>query len=197
MARLCRPFDALWIPDVAPFPGLSGRLGHPRHPEFFPPLRYLGPLSRFSPQTVLMAWDAVAVISGPEPARTLFDRQLRRELSRLPGRFLLVRGRPDLADASVTEGSLTVVPHLPGPELSHALAAARTVICRGGYSTLMDLATLGNAHALLVPTPGQTEQENLAAGLSRAGLAHAVPQTELDLARDLPLAASRGPLSRL
>lgn len=194
MARLCRPFDELWIPDGPVFPGLSGRLGHPLRPQTFPPLRYLGALSRFGATSTETVWDTVAVVSGPEPARGLFEARLRRELPALPGHHLLVRGRPDLPAKRERIGNLEVAPHLPTPELEAALASAGVVISRGGYSTLMDLAALGNAHALLVPTPGQTEQEALARELARAGLAHAVPQARLDLARDLALARSYGPL---
>ncbi len=194
MARLCRPFDELWIPDGPDFPGLSGRLGHPLRPQSFPKLRYLGVLSRFEATLTETVWDTVAVASGPEPARGEFEARLRRELSVLPGRHLLVRGRPDLPAQREHIGNLETVPHLSTPELEAALAGAGVVVSRGGYSTLMDLVALGNARALLVPTPGQTEQEALAHELAATGLAHAISQAKLDLARDLAMARACGPL---
>jgi hypothetical protein len=194
MARLCRPFDEVWVPDGAAFPGLSGRLGHPLRPRSFPPLRYLGPLSRFEPFLTETVWDTVAVVSGPEPARGDFEARLRRELSVFPGRHLLVCGRPDLPGRRERVGNLEAVPHLPTKELEAALAGAAVVISRGGYSTLMDLAVLGNVRALVVPTPGQTEQEALAHELAASGLAHAAAQESLDLSRDLSIAFSIGPL---
>jgi len=163
-------------------------------PQTLPPLRYLGALSRFGATLTETVWDAVAVVSGPEPARGLFEARLRRELSVLPGKHLLVCGRPDLPASRERTENLEVVPHLPTSELEAALSGARVVISRGGYSTLMDLAILGNVRALLVPTPGQTEQEALARDLAAAGLVHAVPQAQLDLSRDLSRSLERGPL---
>ena len=45
--------------------------------------------------------------------------------------------------------------------MAGVILSAKYIICRSGYSTLMDLMALGRK-ALLVPTPGQTEQEYLA-----------------------------------
>jgi UDP-N-acetylglucosamine:LPS N-acetylglucosamine transferase len=53
------------------------------------------------------------------------------------------------------------------------------VICRPGYSTLMDLATLGK-NAILIPTPGQTEQEYLAEYLMDKGFFYSVSQGNFD-----------------
>ena len=46
-------------------------------------------------------------------------------------------------------------------ELNQAIEESRIVITRSGYSTVMDLVKLGK-QAILIPTPGQTEQEYLA-----------------------------------
>jgi UDP-N-acetylglucosamine:LPS N-acetylglucosamine transferase len=64
---------------------------------------------------------------------------------------------------------VTVFNHLPDEEISRLIAHAGIIICRPGYSTIMDLVTLGR-NAIVVPTPGQTEQEYLARHLSSAGL---------------------------
>jgi predicted glycosyltransferase len=60
------------------------------------------------------------------------------------------------------------------------LASASLVIARSGYSTVMDLVRM-RRRAVLVPTPGQTEQEYLARHLSDAGLFLSVPQSSFDL----------------
>jgi len=74
MARLLRPFDRILVPDH-PGNGLSGRLGHPLRPEQFPPISWIGPLSRFTdhprtPSAWNGPWDTLALVSGPAPART-------------------------------------------------------------------------------------------------------------------------------
>ena len=47
-------------------------------------------------------------------------------------------------------------------ELSQLILNATTIICRSGYSTLMDLQHLQKKNYIFVPTPGQDEQEYLA-----------------------------------
>jgi predicted glycosyltransferase len=51
--------------------------------------------------------------------------------------------------------------YLHDDELKEILLHSEKIICRSGYSTIMDLIRL-NKGALLIPTPGQTEQEYLA-----------------------------------
>ncbi len=58
--------------------------------------------------------------------------------------------------------------HLSSGEISVLLSQAGNIICRPGYSMLMDLAAL-NKKALLIPTPGQTEQEYLACYMVKCG----------------------------
>lgn len=186
MARLLAPFDEIWIPDHQR-DGLSGKLGHPLRPERFPTLRWIGPLSRFSdtsdaPSPWSGPWDMLGLISGPEPSRTSFERDLRRALQRIPGRHLIVRGMPHLplppgpSDAT----GMQEVPHLSTPDLAAALRGAGRIVTRGGYSTLMDLEQLGvlDGRCVLVPTPGQTEQEYLAAHLAGKGIS-TIPERSL------------------
>lgn len=171
VARLCRGFDSVWIPD-ADAPGYAGRLASPHRPDRFPPLRRIGPLSRFSGLPLEPnhpwsgPWETVALVSGPEPARSDFETSLRAELAARPGRHLLVRGRPDLPPAPEAPGpeALCEVPHLPDSALAAALRGAARIVSRGGYSTVLDLAALGrlDGRAEFRPTPGQTEQEYLA-----------------------------------
>ena len=54
------------------------------------------------------------------------------------------------------------------------------VLCRAGYSTLMDLAFFGKK-AIFVPTPGQTEQIYLADQLHEANRGTTVSQDKLIL----------------
>jgi predicted glycosyltransferase len=79
------------------------------------------------------------------------------------------------------------VDFLGGPALSEALAGSALVLCRSGYSTLMDLARLGK-RAVLVPTPGQSEQKYLGELLWRRGLCLCMPQRALCLAEAIKAA---------
>jgi predicted glycosyltransferase len=61
------------------------------------------------------------------------------------------------------------------------------IIARCGYSTVMDLAAL-QKRSILIPTPGQTEQEYLAEHLMKKNFAFCVEQKKFRLKTVLPLA---------
>lgn len=152
-------FHRCWVPDLADPPGLAGELSHgsnlPAH------ACYIGSLSRFQddPQDVPEAtFRVVAVISGPEPQRSMLEQLVLRQLRAIDGPHLLVTGKPGTPEWR--SGSVRVVGHMPASALHAALANAELIVGRTGYSTLMDLAAIGRG-ALLVPTPGQPEQEYL------------------------------------
>ena len=54
-------------------------------------------------------------------------------------------------------------------ELEQTFNESEIVLCRSGYTTVMDLAQLGKK-AFFIPTPGQYEQEYLAKKLKKEGL---------------------------
>lgn len=153
-------FDRCWVMDHAEPPGLAGALSHgPKQPSN---VRYIGPLSRVRPMAGVESkrWDVVAIISGPEPQRSILEDILLRQLDPLPGDHLLVQGLPGSA-SSVRKGTVRLVPHLDREELTAAMSNARLIVARSGFSTIMDLVAMGLT-ALLIPTPGQPEQEYLA-----------------------------------
>lgn len=157
--RILARFQAVWVPDQAN--GLSGSLSFPS------PLartRYIGCLSRLQPGgQVNDRYALLVLLSGPEPQRSFLETIILEQLrDQLPGPVLLVRGRPDLPDdKSLQLPGVEVVNVLAGTALQEALQSTEVVLCRSGYSSLMDLARLGKK-AILVPTPGQPEQEYLA-----------------------------------
>lgn len=161
--RYLRKFDEVWIPDYAGDQNLAGLLCHGSMP--FQP-RFIGPLSRFESEinTDLHTTDSpeiLALISGPEPQRTILQEILTEQLLSTGKTCWIVSGVPE-KEVEFQEGKLRIFPHLQDRELSAAILKARTIICRSGYSTLMDLHALGKK-AILIPTPGQSEQEYLAA----------------------------------
>ena len=106
-----------------------------------------------------------AVISGIEPQRSIFENILIDELSRKDFKSLIVSGLPKKEKTEKQIGNVKIVSHLSSGEMKYYLQNTPTVICRSGYSSVMDLAVLGRS-AVLVPTPGQTEQEYLGGYLS-------------------------------
>ena len=76
--------------------------------------------------------------------------------------MLIVCGQPQATRNERNIGNISLVAHLSDIEMAAVLLGAKKIICRSGYSSIMDLSALKCLHkAELVPTPGQTEQEYL------------------------------------
>ncbi len=181
-------FSECWVPDAAGDNNLSGNLSH--HSNLPPNVHYIGPLSRFdgTAAETTPIYDLLLLLSGPEPQRTVFEQLLLQQVANSGLKVLLVRGLPD-DEAPITHNNVTVKHHLPANELQAAILQSKLVVCRPGYSTLMDLAALGKP-ALFVPTPGQTEQEYLAQMHMEQGHFYAVKQKKLHLLQDIKHAFS-------
>ena len=178
-AKLMKNFDEVWVPDIEEAPGYAGALSHVN--ETPRPMHFVGALSRFTPTNNIALkidkcisanknLDVVAVVSGVEPARSEFELQLRQILSKIPGRHMMILGKPSEPQKTWTEGNIEFHNHLPTVEFSEAILRANWVVSRGGYSSIMDMAVLG-AKCIFVPTPGQYEQIVLARDLAKAGYA--------------------------
>ena len=105
-------------------------------------------------------YDILCLVSGPEPQRTIFEQKTLEQLFHIDEKSLLLRGLPGAAHSQQL-GPVTIKNHMESTKLQAILAGATNVVSRAGYSTVMDLIQL-NKTALLVPTPGQPEQEYLA-----------------------------------
>ena len=186
-ARIYTRYNKVWIPDYSdPEKSLAGELSHPKSPitSHHFPIEYIGPLSRFSivnrQSSNRQSNDIVAVLSGLEPQRTLLEQDILARYttnplapsSTHPSSVLIVQGLMHRPNTRITRGNITIVPHLNDEQLVPALLGAKHIIARSGYSTIMDLAALGllndkrqttNDKLELIPTPGQPEQEYLAA----------------------------------
>ncbi|MBI1286885.1 MAG: glycosyltransferase [Flavobacteriales bacterium] len=177
-ADYMRKFRQVWVPDYA-VDGLSGDLAHkfplPKNGQ------YIGPLSRFHAEQKEETTDVLVVISGPEPQRTRFELQVLKQLQDFDGKAVAVLGTPD-RERDETIGNVRIVSHLSANELAQEMAAAKLVVSRSGYSTIMDLAALGK-QAVFVPTPGQTEQEYLAQKYHREGKHMMMNQRSFNLAK--------------
>ena len=176
-------FDRCWVPDREAAPGLSGELCHGK--DIPGNARYIGPLSRFdrTPESdPTINHRVVAVISGPEPQRTMLEKQVLAQLLSVEGPHLLLTGKPGMA--SKHHGSVHVTGHLSTFELQDAMKHAELILARTGYSTLMDLDALGLG-ALLIPTPGQPEQEYLGRLHMEMGVHQIQEQHSLNIAEAL------------
>ena len=172
-------YDRCWIPDLEGPQNLSGDLAHGISQAS---LQYMGPLSRMkkgaSPEKE--EYDVLVVLSGPEPQRTQWEKCILAQAAHLPYRWLIVQGKPEEKRCSRPQPHIELHSFLGTKALNEAFLKSRLIISRSGYSTIMDLAVLGKK-ALLVPTPGQPEQEYLAVYGQAKGWFHTQNQRKLDL----------------
>lgn len=160
---LLKKFDKIFCPDLKELPGLSGELGHHCSVlKSFNPV-FIGPLSRLSDEVTVapeIKYDVMVMISGPEPLRSRLEEKCINQLINHEGKVILLKGTPEEKEIK-RFGNITIAPNLPPREIKGLLESTPVIICRPGYSTIMDLYITGR-NAILIPTQGQTEQEYLA-----------------------------------
>ena len=157
-----KKFDHCWIPDITETPNLSGTLSDNIY--HLKNIKTIGLLSRFNTCHVNDEYtiENLAIISGPEPLRTTFEQDITNLFKSSSGKSVIVRGLPDDKENEYfSENNITFYNHCNTGLLNELICSSRNIVCRSGYSSLMDLFTTGR-RALLVPTPGQPEQEYLA-----------------------------------
>lgn len=166
--HIIKKYDRCLIPDSLDV-RLAGDLAHkyplPENAEF------IGICSRFKKEGRKTYCNVLILLSGPEPQRSMFEQEMIQRYKYQAGDIVLVRGLPEKKSKAGYIGRITVYNYLNGEELAEYIRGARHIICRSGYTTLMDLFVLGKLScASLYPTPGQTEQEYLAAYCSEKKL---------------------------
>ena len=175
-------FGAAWVVDTPTVPNLGGKLSHPeRLPHN---VNYIGLLSQFEglatahlnpePGTLFI------LLSGPEPQRTVLSKILWQQVQKYNGNVIFIDGSDKAIAPKTIPPHITYHKRLTNKSLAPLLQSAGTVVCRSGYSTIMDLAVL-NKKAILIPTPGQTEQEYLGKYLHEQGVFYCAKQDGFDL----------------
>ncbi len=183
-------FQECWIPDTADKPGLSGSLSHGwKLPE---PSHFIGPLSRFyhhkrpgdftNPGLRGKIPEVLAVISGPEPQRSILEEKVYQQSCQIDQWVWIVGGKTEIHEVEVEEDRKCIkISFLGTNDLYLALSLAKVVVSRSGYSSLMDYQAIRISRLILIPTPGQTEQEYLAEMMSVNAHCITVSQDGLDL----------------
>jgi uncharacterized protein (TIGR00661 family) len=181
-------YTRCWVPDAGGEVNLAGELSHP---VVLPHVQvvYLGHLSRFEKIDAAIKYDLCVILSGPEPQRSIFEKIILIGLKDFKGSVFLLRGLPGnslLPESNYN--SLQIHNHLAAAELNLVLQQSKIIICRAGYTTIMDLVKL-QKKAILVPTPGQTEQAYLACYLQEQNLFCSVQQKDFSVGDALKKAA--------
>lgn len=188
-------FSECWVPDFNQNSKLAGSLSHPENAPSVP-VHYIGALSRFEvcDQGTEFLYDLLILLSGPEPQRTILEKILLQQLQSARIKIALVRGLP-ASESVVPNANATVYNHLDAQGLNKLICQSKLVICRSGYTTVMDMVKL-KKKMIVIPTPGQTEQEYLGHYLSEKHLALNISQHQFKLSKALE-AADKFPFQQI
>ncbi len=156
----------------------------------------IGYLSRFMFNTyrneMKYKYDILVILSGPEPQRSILEKKIISQLKETAIKALIVLGKPDLKENNNLKytGQITTVNHLTDNELKGAILDIPIVVSRCGYSSIMDFVALGK-QAILIPTPGQTEQEYLAEYVQQRKWFHTIQQADVSIEKIIALSKQK------
>ena len=158
--KLLSKFNEVWIPDTIE-QEFSGELsnGNLKNKHF------IGNCSRFknvlkeNSMSKVKQYKYLGIISGPAPYnKQLLDLLIKK--MELSNQKVVVIIPEELYDESLNSELITAISSPSHKEFIELLLESKIVISRAGYSTLMDLVETKN-EGILIPTPGQAEQEYL------------------------------------
>ena len=172
--NIIKKYNECWVPDFEGIPNLTGKLGHIKKADFN--LKYIGPLSRMKKKELPTQFDLMIILSGPEPQRGLLEEKLKTEIVNYKGRVVFIKGIIETEQKKEQIENVTFYNFMNTRQLEQTFNESEIVLCRSGYTTIMDLAKL-EKKAFFIPTPGQYEQEYLAEKLEKEGL---VPYAKQD-----------------
>ncbi len=176
-------YNYIFVPDAEGEPNLSGNLSHNSRISRHPKVKHIGCLSSIVPDAdpPEKDIDLLISISGPEPQRTQFEEKVLQQLDDISGNVVVTLGKPATENNIIKKtDNVMVYAHLNRKEMNIIMQRAKYIVCRSGYSSVMELLALKKS-ALFVPTPGQTEQEYLAELYEKEGLFSYCAQDKLDL----------------
>ena len=173
--RIISKFNECWIPDEegSQYSGALSQTNKKLNQKC------IGVLSRFQKMEAEKSIDLLIVLSGPEPNRSLLETKLIQKFRDTDLNVYVIRGKVEAVQKVETQGKLKIINFALSGELNGYLNVAKKVICRSGYSSIMDLIAL-DKEAILIPTGGQSEQEYLANYLAAKGRFEIVKEKEVD-----------------
>jgi uncharacterized protein (TIGR00661 family) len=176
--RVLKHFDEIWIPDSEDKTfNLSGDLSHKYSSQ--KTTKFIGILSQFARDTPQKEYlyDIAIILSGPEPHRSILEKILLDKINNLPFKSVVVGGTFENT-ISNRNPNMLYIPFADTFTLQEIYSQSKHIICRSGYTSIMDLIQVGKT-ALLIPTPLQTEQEYLAKYVSDKGWFNTISQEEI------------------
>ncbi len=160
---IIKHYDLCLVPDFPGTENLSGRLSHLK--QHSRKVLFMGPLSRFAantgenPDLNIQRNYICLILSGPEPQRTMLLEKVATA-ARIIKKQLVVLSGTEISNGVLTGDDVILILNPSTGVMKYYINNSDMVVCRSGYTTIMELLSLKKG-ALLIPTPGQTEQEYL------------------------------------
>lgn len=170
-------FNVCWVPDFeSSDKSLAGELSRNKTLKH---VQYIGPLSRANESKNIEDKNAsvLYLVSGVEPQRTIFEKIIIQYHTQNAHKAILIRGTTHSNNRVKPKENLIVYDMCDAKQLQSLISACKYVVCRSGYSSIMDLINW-KKDAVLVPTPGQNEQEYLAEYLANKKWFYSINQID-------------------
>lgn len=174
--KFIKRFDECWVPDHSRGLSLSGKLSENKKLK----IKRIGALSRFTKEQLTKKYDITILISGPEPYRAQLEELMISKFAFSSKKICLVRGVIDKTVLKSPSKNIYIKNFLLSKQLQDVLNQSELIICRSGYSSILDLAKL-QKKAFFIPTPGQFEQEYLAKRIEKLKIAPYVEQEKFEI----------------
>ena len=172
-------FNGILVPDYQT-DDLSGELSHNLTRLDTSKIHYIGALSDFTIKKNRKTIDYLISLSGPEPQRSIIENKILDQIHELDGNIVMTLGKTEI-DTEKKKDNITTFSFLTKEKREDLLNKSKMIIARSGYSTIMDLGVL-HTKGLLIPTPGQIEQEYLGQYHNKKGTFYSISQSNLELA---------------
>jgi predicted glycosyltransferase len=173
-------FTQCWVMDNKGSNSLAGDLSNPTLMPTIP-TSYIGIHTRLKQIPCDNKKYSIAIIlSGPEPQRTLIENIIIKQLTIIQEAVILIRGTNNILPIQALPKNVEIVSVANAQQIETLIAQSQFVLCRSGYTSLMDYLSIG-VKCIVVPTPGQTEQEYLAKYTSNQNLTMRILQNNLQL----------------
>lgn len=181
--RYINKFNQCWVMDEEGENNIAGSLSHPtKMPSI--PCFYIGITTRLQPLDIAVKKKVLVILSGPEPQRTILENKILGQLNNTSIKATIIRGVEDKNTVSISNTNATIYNLVDMETLNILIAESEFVICRSGYTSIMDLLLL-HKKCIFIPTPAQTEQEYLATYLANKNLCIFYSQEDFNITEAL------------
>lgn len=171
-------YDQIWVPDSRGKLKISGKLSNWKKAEN--KTHFIGVCSDMKQEETLEKYQFCISLSGPEPQREILEKKLIEIFKNIGFKSIMIGGKIEAKQTHTQHNQLSYFNYMQLDELSEVMNASKYIVCRSGYSSLMDLAII-KKKGILIPTPQQPEQIYLAQHLKSKKIFDFVYQDDIKI----------------